>query len=159
MRRKQRFLLTANANQAHVLCLTLIVVLSISLWNGEAQPDYVCGLEFAVGAWPAVPGLMWLGQRQDERAAVQHAIDSLTDPERLRQKRSGYHRGMQVVVALLAAGCVYAGGRGWLLNDLPAQYVGYMLHAFAGAGMLGVNVWYGGPLDPRAGVRRISSDF
>lgn len=92
---------------------------------------------------------MWLGWRQDERAAVQHAIEALTDPERLRRKRAGYRRGTLVVVALLAAGCVCAGGRGWLLNDLPAQYVGYFLYAFAGAGMLGVNVWYGGPLDPR----------
>lgn len=104
---------------------------------------------FAVIAWPAVLGLMWLGLRQDGRAAVQHAVEALTDPEKLRRKRAGYRRGTLAVVALLAAGCVYAGGRGWLLNDLPAQSVGYFLYAFAGAGMLGVNVWYGGPLDPR----------
>lgn len=149
MRWKQRFLLTGNAVQAHILFLTLIVVLSISLWNSEAQPDYVWGLVFAVIAWPVVLGLMWLGQRRDERVAVQPAIETLTDPEKLRRTRSGYRRGTLVIVALLGTGCVYAGAGGWLLNGLPAQSVGYMLFVLAGLEPLGVNVWYGGPLDPR----------
>lgn len=136
-RAPRQFLLSANAIQAHVLFLTLIVVLSISLWNGEAQPDSLWGLVIAVVAWPVVLGLMWLGWRQDERAAVQHAIEALTDPERLRRKRAGYRRGTLVVVALLAAGCVCAGGRGWLLNDLPAQYVGYFCMHSPGLGCWG----------------------
>lgn len=148
-RAPKQFLLSANAIQAHVLFLTLIVVLSLSIWEGKAQPDYLWGLVFAVVAWPVVLGLLWLGRRQDEQAAVQHAVEALTDPEKLRRKRAGYRRGTLVVVALLGTGCVYAGARGWLLNGLPAQYVGYTLYAFAGLGMLGVNVWYGGPLDPR----------
>lgn len=92
---------------------------------------------FAVIAWPVVLGLMWLGRRQDELAAVQHAFEALTDPERLRRKRAGYRRGTLAVVALLAAGDVYAGGRGWLLNDLPARSVGILLECICRGGDAG----------------------
>ena len=46
-----RFLVSGNAIQVHLLCLTLIVVLSISLLSGDAQPDYGIGLLFTMVAY------------------------------------------------------------------------------------------------------------
>lgn len=42
-----------------------------------------------------------------------------------------------------------AGFRGWLLNGIPAHFIGYGMLAFAAAGVAGFNIWIGGPLDRR----------
>jgi hypothetical protein len=60
-----KFLLSANAIQAHLLCLTLIVLLSVSLWSGDAQPDYALGLVFTVVAYPVLLFLIWWSQKMD----------------------------------------------------------------------------------------------
>lgn len=59
-------------------------------------------------------------------------------------------RGLSLA-ALFILGCfvVWLGFRGWSINHAPAQYIGYALIAVAIAGVLGANIWYGGPLDPR----------
>jgi hypothetical protein len=45
---------------------------------------------------------------------------------------------------------VYLGFQGWVVSGgLPIQYIGYLLLVFWLAGLFGVNIWYGGPLDPR----------
>lgn len=144
-----RFLLSANAIQVHLLCLILIVILSISLWTGDAQPDYGWGLLFAIVVWPVLLGLMWWSERLNEQAAVEHVLESLTAPERLRQKRRWGRRAALAAVVGVAAGLLYAGNQGLEVETLPAQYLGYFLFAFAALGVVGVNIWYGGPLDPR----------
>ena len=40
-------------------------------------------------------------------------------------------------------------GRDWLINGLPAPWVGYALIVVSILGVLRVNVFYGGPLDLR----------
>ena len=84
-----QFLLSANAIQVHLLCVTLIVVLLTSLWTGDAQPDYGWGLLFTIIVYPILLGLMWWSERLDEKAVVEHIVESLTTPENLRRKRLG----------------------------------------------------------------------
>lgn len=144
-----RFLLSANAIQVHLLCTTLIVVLSISLWTGEAQPDYGWGLLLTVCMYPVLLGLMWWSDRLDERAAVEHLIESLTAPERLRRKRRWWRRGSLVFFVCVAAVLVHFGNQGLRIDFLPAQYIGYFFLILAALGAAGVNIWYGGPFDLR----------
>jgi hypothetical protein len=45
---------------------------------------------------------------------------------------------------------IYIGLQGWVVNRLlPAHYLGFFLVAYGVAGLFGVNIWRGGPLDPR----------
>jgi hypothetical protein len=61
-----------------------------------------------------------------------------------------HQRGLSLVFLFaLAGGLIWAGYSGWEIDFLPAQYLGYFLAAFAVAGLCGVNVWFGGPLDKR----------
>lgn len=62
-----------------------------------------------------------------------------------RRWRTVIHAGLIVV----AVGFVIRGHRGWVVDDLPAHFIGYLFAGFWVAGLLGVNVWAGGPLDPR----------
>ena len=144
-----RFLLSAKAVEVHLLCLTLIVVLSISLWTGDAQPDYGLGLAFTLFAYPIVLVLLWRSERLEDEAAIDHAIESLTAPEMLRKKRRRWRRGVLWAVVAVSACLVYFGNRGLKVDAIPAQYIGYFLFGFAVSGVAGLNVWYGGPLDPR----------
>jgi hypothetical protein len=97
-----RFLLSLEALQVHLLCSVLIVVLSISLWTGEAQPDYGWGLLFTIVAWPVLIGLMWYSKRLDERMVVEHVVESITAPEKLRRKRVMWRRGSLVFLVSVA---------------------------------------------------------
>jgi hypothetical protein len=54
-----------------------------------------------------------------------------------------------VFLVAVASWLVYSGNRGLLINALPAQFLGFFLLLLAALGAVGVNVWYGGPLDPR----------
>lgn len=63
-------------------------------------------------------------------------------------------RRLQRIFTLLflfgfAALLIYMGFEGWELNDLPAQYVGYLIGGMGVLGLFGVNIWYGGPFDMR----------
>tara|TARA_R110002095_G_scaffold188226_2_gene165505 strand:- start:1181 stop:1687 length:507 start_codon:yes stop_codon:yes gene_type:complete len=145
----KRFLLTANAIQVHLLCGTLIVLLSVSIWNGEAQPDYQWGLLFTIVIYPVLLGLLWWNDRLEEQAVVEHVIESITEPERLRRKRRSWRRGSLVFFFGVAIAFVYAGHQGVQVDLLPAHYLGYFFFVIASLGVAGVNVWHGGPLDPR----------
>lgn len=144
-----RFLISGQAIQVHLLCLLLIGLLSYSLWIGDAQPDYGWGLLFTVVAYPIVLGLMWWSEHLEQKEQIEHAIASVMDPDGLRRKRHYGRQGALAVLALVAAGFIYAGYQGLRLDFLPAQYLGYLLMAFTVAGAAGINIWYGGPLDPR----------
>lgn len=144
-----RSLISADAIQVHLLFITLIVVLSVSLLSGDAKPDYGWALLFAIVVYPILLGLTWWSGRLDEQWAVEHATESLTAPERLRRKRRWWRRGSLAFFAGVAAWLVYSGHRGLQVGFLPAQYFGYCFFVLAALGAAGVNIWYGGPLDPR----------
>ena len=38
---------------------------------------------------------------------------------------------------------------GWKISTLPAHYLGFIVLAIGVAGMCGLNIWYGGSLDPK----------
>src|SRR5262245_18689054 len=40
-------------------------------------------------------------------------------------------------------------GDEWRIKTTPAHYVGYLIAAIGVAGLLGLNIWIGGPLDKR----------
>jgi hypothetical protein len=40
-------------------------------------------------------------------------------------------------------------GDEWRISTVPAHYVGYLIAAVGVAGLLGLNIWSGGPLDKR----------
>jgi hypothetical protein len=59
-------------------------------------------------------------------------------------------RALALVFLFAASGFfVYLGYRGWAVNFVPAQYLGYFLATCGVLGLCGVNIWHGGPLDPR----------
>jgi len=59
-------------------------------------------------------------------------------------------RGVSLVVLFALSGfLVYVGWQGWRVNYIPAQYLGYLIGAFAVVGLCGVNIWHGGPFDRR----------
>jgi len=62
-----------------------------------------------------------------------------------RQKRAW------ILVCVFGAGAffIWMGFDGWTINALPAHYLGYIVMAVGIAALLGVNIWRGGPLDPR----------
>jgi hypothetical protein len=143
------FLVSSEAIQVHLVCLLLIVLLSYSLWTGDAQPDYGWGLLFTVVVYPVILGLMWWSEHLEQKEQVEHAIASVMDPDGLRRRQRFLRRGSLAVFAVIAAGFIYAGHQGLRVDFLPAQYLGYLLMAFTVAGAAGINIWYGGPLDPR----------
>ena len=145
----KRFLLSGDAIQVHLLFGALAVLLAYSLWSGEAQADYGWGLLFCVVACPVILGLMWWQNRADLEAAARELEESLTERKKLRRKRRLWRMGSLVFVAGVAVGLVVAGNNGLVIESLPAQYLGYALIAVAGLGLAGVNIWFGGPLDPR----------
>ena len=145
----KRFLISTNAIQIHLLCWILFFVLGLSFWTGEAKHDYVWGLLFTIVVYPVLLGLMWWYERQEEEAAIEHIVESVLQPEALLRKRVWWRRFSMFVLILAAAGLVYFGNRGLHLDFLPAQYLGYFLYALAALGILGVNIWRGGPLDLR----------
>ncbi len=58
------------------------------------------------------------------------------------------------LIALAALGLfgialIFFGFRGLLVDGFPAQYIGYFALAIVVGGLLGGNVWAGGPLDRR----------
>jgi hypothetical protein len=85
----------------------------------------------------------------DRRVVGQSVIESITAPERLRRKRRWWRRFALAGFVGVAGWLVYSGHRGLQIDFLPAQYLGYLLFAFATLGAAGINIWYGGPLDPR----------
>jgi hypothetical protein len=60
-------------------------------------------------------------------------------------------RGLINALVFVAAGLlVYLGlAKGWRINLLPAQYLGYFVAALGVASVAGVNIWFKGPLDPK----------
>ncbi len=63
--------------------------------------------------------------------------------------RKATRRGFLVAIFIL--GLLFAVfGEGFSLHMIPGTVIGYLFIAVAVLGAFGVNIWYGGPLDPRA---------
>lgn len=54
-----------------------------------------------------------------------------------------------IFIFLFSGFLVWLGLDGGTVKTVPAHYLGYLIMAFGIAGLLGINIWYGGPLDPR----------
>ncbi len=51
-----------------------------------------------------------------------------------------------VALFALGGGCLLLGDR-WTIKFIPAHYVGFLFIGAGCLGLLGVNIWKGGPLD------------
>lgn len=61
-----------------------------------------------------------------------------------------HKRGAVLGAIFLASGFfIWMGLDGWTISSVPAHYVGCATIAIGVAGLCGVNIWHGGPLDPR----------
>jgi hypothetical protein len=68
-------------------------------------------------------------------------------------------RGISLLALFALSGALaYFGLNGWQLNFVPAHYIGCLIAIFAVAGMFGINIWYGGPLDPRLDPEAAKAD-
>lgn len=144
-----RFLRSGDAIQVHLLCGTLVVVLSVSLWTGEAGDDFGWGLAFSIVAWPVLLGLMWLSRHFDQQIVTEYLEESVSAPQKLIRKRERWRAVSLGFLLVFGLVCVFAGHQGWQFDSLAADWLGYLLLVVAVLGAVGVNVWYGGPLDPR----------
>lgn len=63
--------------------------------------------------------------------------------------RRHQRRAMLTFLFVVAGVMVLLGFNGWWVQGMPAQCLGYLLAALGVAEKFGVNIWYGGPLDPR----------
>lgn len=145
----KQLLLNSHAIKAHLICPLMIVVFSVELFNGNARHDYKLGLVFFIVAYPLLLLLSWWIERSNEREQAQYVIDYHSAPEKLRRER---RRNRAIAFAALLAAAwllIHFGERGLQLEGLPAQYLGYFLLGGCLLGAAGVNIWYGGPLDPR----------
>jgi hypothetical protein len=54
------------------------------------------------------------------------------------------------LVFVVAGVLVFLGmAKGWRINLLPAQYLGYFVAVLGVLSLAGVNIWFHGPLDPK----------
>jgi hypothetical protein len=115
--------------------------------------DWLWMLLFLVIGYPFVLVLLWFQQRHATRMAAGEAVEILTEPEKVKARRVKWRRGS--ILALVAAGgaAVWFGHGGLLIQGIPGQYIGYFLLGMAALGVCGVNIWYGGPIDPRRDPR------
>ena len=64
-------------------------------------------------------------------------------------KRPKHQRMAALVYLFLISGWLVFLRDRWTISMIPVRYLGYALGAFGLLGLFGVNIWYGGPLDPR----------
>src|SRR5215470_18287745 len=58
-------------------------------------------------------------------------------------------RYLCLAVIFAVSGYLIWRGDDWHIGTTPAHYVGYLIAAIGVAGLLGINIWWGGPLDKR----------
>lgn len=148
-RRRLHFLTSVHAIEAHLLCLGLIGFLSFDLCRGKGKPDYAMALALVVVFYPVLLFLIWFQERSRQRDAIQYAIDYHAAPEKLRRTRRRWRLGAFLFAFAIGGLLDRFGHQGLLIEGLPAQYFGYVLYGMCVLAAAGVNVWYGGPLDPR----------
>jgi len=75
--------------------------------------------------------------------------DLLKPESQLLRERKRNRSIMHAILYLAAIGSFVAGRQGWELNGLSATFFGIFLLVYALLGHCNVNIWFGGPLDPR----------
>ena len=58
-------------------------------------------------------------------------------------------RYLSIIILFAVGGYFVWVGEGWRIAGAPAQWAGYIFAAIGAAGLLGFNIWFGGPLDKR----------
>jgi len=99
-------------------------------------------------AMAVLPGL--LGPALIVNAAWNEKKGRYTKPRASEPAARRQKRAVALICIFLSSGFfIWLGLDGWTVKTVPAQYVGYLIIAVGIAGLLGINIWYGGPLDPR----------
>jgi hypothetical protein len=146
------WLFSSEAIKCHLVGLGGIILFAILLINGDGvtPPEH---FRNALVAWcvgyPAVLGLLWWSHRRKLRAALRE-LQAPTSPEQILQQRQHWRAVSLLILAGVGAGLCYMGFLGWEVKGLPAYVIGGILMAIAVMGALGINIWYGGPLDRRS---------
>lgn len=151
-----RWLWSPNAIKCHVAFWTVgAIFIGLCFGSKEDMQKYLPGndwiwlLLFLVVGYPFVLFLLWFEQRNRLRDSAREAIETLTEPQRVKTRRVRWRRGSLVALAVAGGAAVYFGNGGLSVNGLPAQYIGYFLLGMVALGICRVNIWYGGPIDPR----------
>jgi len=150
------WLWSTKAIQCHILFGGAGVIF-VSLCFGSKEElqkslpgnDWIWLLLFLVVGYPVVLFLLWAEQKATQREAFRERIASLTEPEKEKARRIKWRLGSLVVIAATGASLIYYGHKGLLTNGIPAQFLGYAFLGMTVLGICGVNIWYGGPIDPR----------
>ncbi|HUT30900.1 MAG TPA: hypothetical protein VMX13_13995 [Sedimentisphaerales bacterium] len=146
-----RALLSPKAIACHILCIALLIAFISDLLSGQTtrpKSELIRGI-IAIGvAYPLVLILIWL-QHYLERREVENEMKNPTAASIKRNQRKRWRRLSVVYIICVGVALIYAGYRGWKIDFLPAQYIGFLLLAFGVLGTFGVNIWYKGPIDPR----------
>ncbi|MFO1004901.1 MAG: hypothetical protein U0929_02990 [Planctomycetaceae bacterium] len=151
-----RWLWSPKAIQCHI-AFWLVGGIFFSLLFGSKEElqkylpgnDWIWLLLFLVFGYPLVLFLLWSENRSMVKHIEREAIEIQNNPEKVRVRRARWRRGSLVLFAIAGGAAIYFGNVGLLVNGLPAQYLGYFILSMATLGLCGVNIWYGGPIDPR----------
>jgi hypothetical protein len=142
----KRWLWSVEAIQVHLLCLTCLGVFGFALLSGEGK-DYALALAAVVVAYPALLWLVRSKEQADERELQVLRSLPVADARRRRSvQRAGMTNFAVLSGALFIALGVFLEVEAY---GIPAQYLGFFVMGMAVLAVCGVNVWYGGPLDPR----------
>jgi hypothetical protein len=144
-----RFLRSFEAMQAHLLFGGGIIIFSVALLTGENPEGGKLALGLFVIGYPLTLGLLWLQHKEEIKTAIRDAKEREEQPLEFRRKRKIYRMIALLFLFAVSVGLVIAGFGGWLLSGIPAHFVGYGMLVFAAAGVAGLNIWIGGPLDMR----------
>jgi len=80
---------------------------------------------------------------------MSNPINAPEPNDEICRQRRRWRFGSLVFLFVAAGVLVWIGFEGWTVNFLPAQYVGYAIGGLGVLGLCGVNIWHGGPIDPR----------
>lgn len=132
----------------HLLCGTLAVSLIVGGMLGDPSIDSDFTMYGGAAVYLFSLLFCWFSFR---------GTDAMSQPLLVRRDfhDSNAVSGRHAIRKLVAIGMVflsiclmYWGVTGWLINSMPAHYLGIALFAFSLAGLCGVNIWVAGPLDP-----------
>ena len=127
--------------------------------NGERpQENWTLVLALIWLGYPFILFLLWLQHRLAIRNAIKDVREAIIVPDKLRRRRKRWRCASLVFLIGAGVGCVYMGHSGFLIDNLPAQYLGYFMLALAFLGICGLNIRYGGPFDRRFDPEMSASD-
>jgi hypothetical protein len=139
------------AIECHLLCLGGIGIFSYALLSGDKtwpERDYkIAIVSFAV-VYLVLLSLIWLMDKNNRREKERERTHPTPAPKAQRQRAR--MRNVMLIFIYAASGYfIYMGYKGWLIDSIPAHYLGFLLIGMATLGVFRVNIWFGGPLDLR----------